>query len=120
MSVPHGPDSYYPQAQLQNVPRSAFLVWAILVALAVSALVFPKLPDTLGLSQEAGERRLAWLHGKLKICFELLSNGGFLWATPNLWRSPNRDNNDVLSYVDPIGNTYCREISRKTPRKGNH
>ena len=53
MSVPHGPDSYYPQAQLQNVPRSAFLVWAILVALAVSALVFPKLPDTLGLSQEA-------------------------------------------------------------------
>ncbi|CAL1157451.1 unnamed protein product [Cladocopium goreaui] len=32
--------------------KSAFLVWAILVALAVSALVFPKLPDTLGLSQE--------------------------------------------------------------------
>lgn len=53
-SVPHGPDSYYPQAQLHDVPRSAFLVWAILVALAVSALVFPKLPDTLGLSQEAG------------------------------------------------------------------
>lgn len=33
--------------------RCAFLTWAILIALAVSALMFPKLPDTLGLSEEA-------------------------------------------------------------------
>lgn len=42
--------------------RCAFLTWAILVALAVSALMFPKLPDTLGLSEEAtGDQGLGGL-----------------------------------------------------------
>eukprot|EP00434_Breviolum_minutum_P025983 symbB.v1.2.022967.t2/scaffold2072.1/size90432/5 len=40
-------------ASFLEIPyKCAFLTWAILVALAVSALMFPKLPDTLGLSEE--------------------------------------------------------------------
>ena len=33
--------------------KTSLLLWATLVALAVVALVFPKLPDTVGLSQQA-------------------------------------------------------------------
>ncbi|CAK9059172.1 Hypothetical protein SCF082_LOCUS31401 [Durusdinium trenchii] len=58
--------------------KTAFFCWAVLVTLTVVALVFPKLPETVGLSQELSLAEHVLLMGTGGLCYSALFSPLFL------------------------------------------